>query len=120
MLVMGLFDGTPLERPVTCERCERALDVCECPRDASGQVLRPQDQQVRVAREKRRKGKAVTVVQGLDPVANDLPALLRELKNLCAAGGSIHENQIEIQGEHRERVVALLQQRGFPAKSAGG
>ena len=117
---MGLFDGTALERPVTCEHCEKVLADCACPRNAEGAVVQPGDQQIRVSREKRRKGKAVTVVSGLDPVANDLPALLRTLKSACAAGGTVSDGRIEIQGEHRDRIVALLNERGFRAKSAGG
>ncbi len=114
----GLFDGTPLERPVTCEVCGLALDACACPRDADGQVRRPQDQPVRVAREKRRKGKAVTIIRGLDPVASDLPALLARLKTTCAAGGTISDGAIELQGDHRPRVVTLLQELGYPARQA--
>ena len=76
----GLFDGTPLERPVTCEACEKPLDQCACPRDASGQVLLPKDQPARVGLEKRRKGKTVTVIAGLDPTASDFDTILRKLK----------------------------------------
>jgi translation initiation factor 1 len=116
----GLFDGTPLERPVTCEVCEQPLDQCTCPRDQSGAVLLPKDQAARVSREKRRKGKVMTVVSGLDPVASDLAALLIRLKSTCAAGGTIADGRIEIQGDHRERVVSLLRELGYPAKISGG
>jgi len=60
----GLFAGTPLERPVTCEVCEQPLAQCACPRDESGAVLLPKDQPAHVGREKRRKGKTVTVITG--------------------------------------------------------
>ncbi len=43
----GLFDGTPLERPVTCEGCKRPLAQCACPRSESGVVLLPKDQPAR-------------------------------------------------------------------------
>jgi len=65
----GLFDGTPLERPITCELCKRPLADCACPRSESGVVLLPKGQPVRVGREKRRKGKTVTIITGLDHVA---------------------------------------------------
>ena len=65
----GLFDGTPLERPVNCEVCQRPLAQCGCPRGESGVVLLPKDQAARVGREKRRKCKTVTVITGLDHVA---------------------------------------------------
>jgi translation initiation factor 1 len=116
----GLFDGTPLERPVTCAVCDKLLVECVCPRDASGAVRLPKDQPVRVGRETRRKGKTVTVIAGLDPVASDLKALLAKLKSACAAGGAIDDGKIEVQGDHRDRVVAILRDLGYPAKLSGG
>jgi len=115
----GLFDGTPLERPVTCDLCHEPLDACRCPRDAEGNIVRPQDQRVRVSREKRR-GKWVTVIIGLDPVANDLGAMLAALKSTLATGGTIREDRIEVQGDHRERVMAVLSEKGFRPKISGG
>ncbi len=116
----GLFDGTPLERPVTCEACEQPLAECACPRSESGAALLPKDQPVRVGREKRRKGKTVTVINGLDPVASNLNAILAELKSACAAGGTIRDGRIEVQGDHRERVLSILRDLGYPAKLSGG
>ena len=116
----GLFDGTPLERPVTCEVCKRSVAQCACPRSESGVVLQPKDQPARVGREKRRKGKTVTVITGLDPVASNLDAILGRLKTACAAGGTIKETRIEIQGDHREKVLSILQDLGYAAKLSGG
>ncbi len=116
----GLFDGTSLERPVTCEVCEHPLSQCACPRSESGAVLLPKDQPARVGIEKRRKGKTVTVITGLDPVASNLDAILAQLKSSCAAGGTINERGIEIQGDHREKVLSILQDLGYPAKLSGG
>ena len=116
----GLFDGTPLERPVTCARCDKPLDACACARDASGALCAPADQAARVRREKRR-GKFVTVVAGLDPVATDLVALSAELRKRFSTGGTVTKGaEIELQGDHRERLVDLLRERGYPAKAAGG
>jgi len=116
----GLFDGTPLERPVTCEVCELPLAQCACPRSESGGALLPKDQPVRVGREKRRKGKIVTVITGLNPVAPNLKAILARLKTACAAGGTINDGKIEIQGDHRERALSILRDLGYPAKLSGG
>jgi translation initiation factor 1 len=115
----GLFDGTSLERPVTCEVCGKALTVCGCPRDASGQVCRPKDQQARVRREKVR-GKWTTVITGLDPAATDLKALAKEMRSLCAAGATATDDGVQIQGDHRDRIVEKLKAMGYPAKAAGG
>lgn len=117
---MGLFDGTPLARPVTCEHCGEPLDRCRCPRAASGKVLLPNDQPARVARERRAGGKWVTVVSGLDAAASDLPGLLKRFKSECAAGGGIIEGRLELQGDHRDRLVDALKAMGYPAKPSGG
>ena len=119
----GLFAGTPLERPVTCEVCGQVLDECRCPRDAEGNVLLPRHQTAILRREKRRKGKVVTTITGLDPVASDLPAILKQLKTACATGGTLagdHSDTIELQGDHRDRAAALLQELDFKTKIAGG
>jgi translation initiation factor 1 len=115
----GLFAGTSLERPVTCERCEQPITQCKCPRDGSGKILLPKDQPARVRREKR-SGKLVTVVSGLDPKATNLSDLLKQLKPKLGAGGTISDNEIEVQGDHRDKLVALLQSMGYPAKASGG
>ncbi len=116
----GLFDGTPLERPVTCERCGKIRKQCECPRGADGRVMLPQHQPVRIRRERRGGGKMVTIVSGLDPRATKLALLLKELKTRLGAGGTINDGCIELQGDHRDVLVAIFIQRGYPAKSAGG
>ena len=69
---------------------------------------------------KRRKGKTVTVVGGLlhDPAT--LERLCAELKKHCGSGGTVKEGEIEIQGDHRERVAAYLQKMGYKIKFVGG
>ncbi len=85
-----------------------------------GLVLLPKDQPARVGRETRRKGKTVTVIMGLDPVASNLRAIQGQLKFACAAGGTISKDKIEIQGDHRERTLSILKDLGYPAKLSGG
>lgn len=115
----GLFAGTSLERPVTCERCGATLDRCACPRNATGKLTPPSLQPARVRREKRR-GKVVTVVAGLDPSATDLAGLLKELRSSLGTGGTVSEGEIEVQGDHREKILANLIAKGYPAKASGG
>ena len=115
----GLFSGTSLERPVTCERCEKPLKDCACPRDRTGRILLPKDQNVRVQRE-RRGQKTVTIIRGLDSSATDLPGLLKTLKGKFATGGTVTDNIVEIQGDHRDRLIELLMSMGYPAKASGG
>ena len=113
----GLFAGTPLERPVTCAVCEMPREACQCPRDGDGEVLLPADQTAIVGLEKRKKGKVVTTISGLDPEASDLKAILKQLKSVCGTGGTISDNTIEVQGDHREKVAGVLRESGYPTRS---
>jgi len=110
----GLFAGTPLERPVTCEVCLKPRAECACPRNAAGEVCRPKDQRAVVKLDKRKGGRVMTVIAGLDPVASDLSDLTKRLKSACAAGGGVTDDGAEVQGDHRERAAALLHELGYP------
>ncbi len=82
---------------------------------------RPDQGVVRVSRQTQgRAGKGVTVITGLPLKAETLAALASELKRLCGSGGTVKDGSIEIQGEHRDRLVAELSRRGFAARRAGG
>jgi translation initiation factor 1 len=81
----------------------------------------PPGEAVRVSRQTQgRAGKGVTVITGLPLTAQRLAALASELKRLCGSGGTVKDGSIEIQGEHRDRLVAELSRRGFAARRAGG
>jgi translation initiation factor 1 len=67
-----------------------------------------------------RGGKGVSVISGLPLAAPELEALASRLKRLCGAGGAVRDGLIEIQGEHRDRLVAELRQLGYEAKRSGG
>jgi translation initiation factor 1 len=76
---------------------------------------------VRVSREtKGRKGKGVTVVTGLPLSDVELAELAGELKRRCGSGGTAKHGVVEIQGDHRDAVVAELRSRGYDAKRSGG
>ena len=77
----------------------------------------PHDDVVRVGREKRRNS-AVTVVHGL--AAAELEAAGKELKRLCGTGGTTKNGVVELQGDHRDKVVAYFEERGRRVKRAGG
>ncbi len=101
-----------------CPKCNYPVADCACGKDRSGT---PKDGVVRVSREtKGRKGKGVTLVTGVPLAADELPGLAKRLKNLCGAGGTVKNGIIEIQGDHRDRIVAELQGRGWTVKRAGG
>lgn len=76
---------------------------------------------VRVGREVAgRAGKGVSVIHGLPLGTAELEELTSRLKKLCGAGGALKEGVIEIQGDHRDRLVEELRKLGYDAKRAGG
>lgn len=78
-------------------------------------------QTARIARDrKRRAGKTVTVISGLRHDPSTLESLLKQLKQQCGAGGTLKDGELEIQGDHRERVVAALTAMGYKTKIVGG
>ena len=72
---------------------------------------------MRVARERRRNS-AVTLVHGL--AAAELEAAAKELRRLCGTGGTAKNGVVELQGDHRDKVVAYFEQLGRRVKRAGG
>jgi len=76
---------------------------------------------VRVSRQtKGRKGKGVTLVTGVPLDEQGLQELATDLKRKCGAGGTVRGATIEIQGDHRDLLVAELTKRGYTVKRAGG
>jgi translation initiation factor 1 len=103
-----------------CPGCRRPSAECVC-KSSGGQARRAQAGPIRVARQTQgRAGKAVTVVTGLALDEQALQSLATELKRRCGSGGTVKDNVIEIQGEHRDTLVAELIRRGYPAKRSGG
>jgi len=75
---------------------------------------------VRVGRSTQgRAGKVVSVISGLALGEAELDALATELKKRCGSGGTVRAGAIEIQGEHRDTLVAELLKRGHSAKRSG-
>jgi translation initiation factor 1 len=123
-----LFAGTAFEQPVTCEVCSLAVAVCKCPRGRlSGQVLKPAEQALRIRREQRR-GKFVTVITGFaarSAKSDDMAEVVKKLKSSLGVGGTLDagdgkEPVIELQGDHRDKLVEHFKKLGYPAKAAGG
>lgn len=102
-----------------CAECNRPAALCNC-RQQQKQTVKG-DGTVRISREtKGRKGKGVTIISGL-PLAEDaLKALASKLKQLCGTGGTVKDGAIEIQGDHRDKLLAYMTAQGYKAKLAGG
>jgi len=83
--------------------------------------LPPQQQTAYLHREsKGRGGKIVTLVKNLTLSPADMKSLSKKLKSVCGSGGTVKEGMIEIQGEHREKIAAALENMGYKVKIAGG
>ena len=101
-----------------CPNCRRPVRECVCPKGAPG-AAKPAA--VRVGREvKGRAGKGVTTVTGLPLPLAEIEMLATQLKKRCGSGGTMRGGVIEIQGDHRDGIVAELAKLGWPAKKSGG
>ena len=90
-----------------CSTCGLPDELCMC------EELAKEQQRIRVYTDTRRYGKVMTIVDGLDGTDINLDELARLLKNRCAAGGTAKEGRIELQGEHRKKVQAVLEGMGY-------
>jgi translation initiation factor 1 len=113
----GLVYSTDAGR--MCPACRRPIASCVCASKVSAAL--PGDGVVRVSREtKGRGGKAVTVARGLPLDAPSLVKLAQQLKSACGSGGTVKDGTIEVQGDHCDKVIALLKAQGHVVKRAGG
>jgi len=102
-----------------CPTCGAPQSECRC--SHSPQTNTPGDGIVRVFRDsKQRGGKTVTIIKGLPTTGQQLHDLLSSLKRTCGSGGTIKAGTIEIQGDHRTKIIAELNALGYKAKIAGG
>jgi translation initiation factor 1 len=90
-----------------CEVCGLPKEICVC------EDIAREQQKITIKIDKRRYGKMMTVVEGMDVHDLDISALITQLKSKCACGGTIKEGKIELQGDHRNRVKEALEKMGF-------
>jgi translation initiation factor 1 len=88
---------------------------------APKETIHASQQRVCVRLERKgRVGKSVTLIEGLQISAKDREALLKQLKARLGTGGSLKNDVLEIQGDHRETIIVLLHEMGYKSKRAGG
>ncbi|PKK81443.1 MAG: stress response translation initiation inhibitor YciH [Thermoplasmata archaeon HGW-Thermoplasmata-2] len=90
-----------------CPVCGLPKDICVC------QEIVKEQQNVRVRNETRAYGKTVTIVEGIDSNDIDINALAKELKTICACGGTAKNSIITLQGEHKKQVKEILVAKGY-------
>lgn len=99
-----------------CPYCKS--DPCRCRKPKS---LPPEQQTAAIYRERKgRGGKTVTVVRDLQLTPQDRKSLAKLLKKTCGTGGTVKDDSIEIQGDHRDKVAAKLRSLGYKTKFVGG
>ncbi len=90
-----------------CPTCGLPEELCMC------EEIAREQQKVKISTDKRRYGKTVTMIEGIDENDIDIDDLARKLKTKCAAGGTAKKGRIELQGDHKKKVKETLEDMGF-------
>ena len=98
-----------------CPKCGWPAASCRCSTGFDEQVPEKVTARLRIERAGRR-GKTVTVVEGLPRNSDFLKKLAGEIKRACATGGTVVDDRVEVQGDHRDRIRAVLRSRGWTVK----
>lgn len=94
-----------------CPKCGLPKEACVC------EKLAKSKQKIKVSTERRRFGKLMTVVKGIEDKDIDIRKIAKELKTELACGGTVKGNTIELQGNHAKKVKEKLIELGFPAET---
>ena len=97
-----------------CNKCGLPKQLCVC------ETIAKESQRIKVYLDKKRFNRIYTVVVGINDKEIDIKDLTKKLKNKFACGGTVKDGAIEVQGEHRDRVIEVLKSQGFVVKRAGG
>jgi translation initiation factor 1 len=104
-------------RDLLCPKCHQLKTTCSCKEEPPS----PKSTVIRVGREtKGRRGKGVTILSDLPLDEAGIEDLATKLKTRLGTGGTVKDGRIEIQGDHRDRIVEELEAMGFRARRAGG
>ena len=90
-----------------CPVCGLPKELCVC------ENIAREGQEIKIYTEKRRYGKLMTVISGVETSDIDMDDLCRDLKKTCACGGTVKDRKIELQGDHKEKARKRLEELGF-------
>ncbi len=93
---------------MVCTKCGLPQELCVC------QTIAKEAQKVKIGLVEKRYGKSMTVIKGIDTSKINVRNLMKKLKSKLACGGTFKNNEIELQGYHRDRVNEILIKEGFP------
>jgi len=81
----------------------------------------PNNQQnLKIYLDRLKGNKSITIVRGFIGTEHDLKDLGKNLKSSCGVGGSVKNNEIIIQGNHRDKIQKILIEKGYKSKKVGG
>ncbi len=95
-----------------CPKCGLPKELCVC------EDIAREQQKIDITVDKRRYGKMMTIVDGINSSDLDIDALITKLKKKCASGGTIKDGKIELQGDHRAKVKETLEEMGFMVETS--
>ena len=93
-----------------CPKCGLPMQACVCE-----QIVKS-GHRIKVTTDKKRYGKIVTIVSGFEK-GIDMKKIAKALKNELACGGTFHEDSVELQGDHRNKIKSILVELGFDGES---
>jgi len=96
-----------------CPTCGLSKDLCVC------EAIAKEEQRITVRTDKRKFGKVITIVEGLNEKDIDIKDVAKKLKSKLACGGTAKKGVIELQGNHAQRAKDELMKMGFKEVTLG-
>ncbi len=93
-----------------CPKCGLPQEICACEQIALEQQV------VEIYIERRKYGKTVTIIEGINASDINIDDIAKKLKTKCASGGTVKDDKVEIQGNHEKKVREALEEMGFRIK----